>query len=62
MVEALQVPVPLDHQIACVARELAIRERCYPRWVEAGRMTRRDADRELVQLRAVLATLKGLEG
>src|SRR6478672_7720338 len=29
----------LEDQVACVRRELAMRERVYPRWVSEGRMT-----------------------
>lgn len=47
----------LGEQIACVSREIAMRERVYPRWVESGRMTQEKADQELATMRAVRATL-----
>lgn len=50
--------VTLIQQIASVAREIAIRERFYPYWVQNGKMTRAEADRELAAMRAVLETLK----
>lgn len=53
--------VTIERQIACVEREIALRRRAYPRWVSAGRMTQRDADRELAEMEAVLATLRGLK-
>lgn len=49
--------VSLADQIACVEREIAMRERVYPRWVQSERMTQEKADRELLTMRAVLATL-----
>lgn len=31
----------------CARRELAMRRRVYPKWVESGRMTQETADREI---------------
>lgn len=45
-------------QIACVARELAMRERVYPKFVASGRMTDDKAARELACMRAVLETIQ----
>lgn len=53
--------VPLAEQIWCVRREINMRERVYPRWVLARRMSQHQADRELAAMRAVLATLLELE-
>jgi hypothetical protein len=48
----------LDEQIACVSREIALRERVlYPKWGATGRMTKQEADRELVAMKAALGTL-----
>jgi hypothetical protein len=52
--------VSLDQQISCVKRELAIRERVYPQWVESGKMPVESMGRELRGMRAVLKTLEGL--
>lgn len=52
------LPVPLTSQIAEVEREIKQRERVYPRWVEAGKMPKATADRQIEVMRAVLATLK----
>jgi hypothetical protein len=52
--------VPLIEQIHCVEREIALRERAYPRWVKNGRMSAIEADRELARMRAVLDTLLDL--
>lgn len=40
---------------ACLVRELAMRRRVYGRWVEAGRMTRHEADHEIAAMEAILA-------
>lgn len=51
---------PLHEQIACVRREISMRERVYPRWVDAGKMTDAKASHELEVMRAVLVTLEEL--
>ncbi len=48
----------LPEQIACIKREIAMRERNYPKWVAAGRMKQAEADRELDRMRAVLNSLE----
>lgn len=53
--------IPLADQIACVRREIGMRERVYPKWVAAGRIKPDSADRELATMRAVLATLEALQ-
>jgi hypothetical protein len=53
--------VPIGQQIRCIARELALRRNCYPRWVKSGKMKQFEADRELESMEAVLETLKRLE-
>lgn len=53
--------VSLDDQIACVFRELRMRESVYARQVENRKMSRDVADRELSRMRAVLKTLEGLK-
>lgn len=53
-------PIPLTAQIACVEREIAMRERVYPRRVASGKLAQGKADQEIAAMRAVLATLKGL--
>jgi len=54
--------IPLKKQIQCVAREIKMRERCYPRWVRQGRMKEAEAQRELERMRAVLHTLQEVAG
>lgn len=50
--------VPIEAQIACVEREIKMRERVYPRWIEAKRMTQKKADEEIAAMRGVLETLR----
>jgi hypothetical protein len=52
--------VPIDAQLACAKRELALRERVYPRWTEAGKMPREQAAREIAAMRAICETLQEL--
>jgi hypothetical protein len=52
--------VALARQIACVRREIGLRERVYPRRVADGKMRQEQADTELACMRAVLTTLTSL--
>jgi hypothetical protein len=47
----------LDEQIACVTREIALREKVYPKWIETGRMTKQKAEHEIAAMKAALGTL-----
>lgn len=49
--------VPMTDQVACVNREIAMRERAYPKWVTAGRMTQKKAEQEIRAMKAVQETL-----
>lgn len=49
--------VTFDEMIKCLRRELAMRQRVYPRWVQQAKMKQRDADRELAAMQAVHDTL-----
>lgn len=51
----------IDEQIACVRREIAMRERVYPSWVARGKMKQEKADHETAAMRAVLRTLVDLQ-
>ena len=55
------VAIPLAEQIDEVLRELAMRGHAYPRWIEQGSMTQVQADRQVLRMKAVLATLKSLQ-
>lgn len=54
-------PPTLADQIACVEREIAMRYRVYPMWIEQRRMGQDKADREIRAMEAVLATLQGVK-
>ena len=54
-------PIGLQDQIACVAREIKMRKKVYPRWVGQGNMTQETADREIAVMTEVLGTLNRLE-
>jgi len=54
------LPITLDDQIAAVKREIAMRERVYPRQVFNRKMSQKTADRELALMRAILNTLTEL--
>jgi hypothetical protein len=58
--DASTMPITLGAQIACVEREIGMREHVYPRRVADGKMSQAKADDELAAMRAVLATLKGI--
>lgn len=50
----------LQEQMRCVEREIAMRERVYPRWVAMKKMTQIKADYELNCMKEVLATLESV--
>lgn len=56
----MPLEITLEQQIACVRRELALRQRVYPKWVSAGRMKQADADKELAAMQAVHDTLSAI--
>ena len=53
--------IHIDAQIACVKREIRMREQTYPRWVSSGKMKQEVADIETARMRAVLETLMEIE-
>lgn len=57
----VSAPAPLRDQIACVAREVALRRKVYRGFVASGRMKPEKAEHELACMEAVLATLQELE-
>jgi polyhydroxyalkanoate synthesis regulator phasin len=52
----------IERQIAEVKRELAMRRRVYPRFVETGRMTQQQAERFMADMEEVLQTLQLVQG
>jgi len=55
-------PITLAEQIACVRREILMRQRVYPARVNQRAMSQDKADRELAAMNAVLDTLLRLAG
>lgn len=60
MAAAVEMKIPLAAQLAEVRREIALRERVYPRWVAGGKVTQAGADAKLAAMRAVADTLAAL--
>jgi hypothetical protein len=48
----------LDHQIAEVRRELALRRNVYPKFVSAGKMKQAEAELCMARMEAALKTLE----
>lgn len=53
--------IPLEVQIACAKRELAMRKRVYPTFVAGKRLNKFKAEEEIAAMAAILATLEGLQ-
>jgi hypothetical protein len=51
-----------DEKRACIERELKMRRRVYPRWVENEKMTQAQADREIATMEAILADYPARQG
>jgi len=60
MTGQLFVNLKLDNaaKLACIEREIKMRERVYPRWVAAGKMSQEKADLELEVMRAIAEDYK----
>ena len=50
--------IPLELQIAEVAREIALRVAVYPRLISVGKLATAPAETQLARLRAALRTLR----
>lgn len=50
--------INIDDMIKCVEREIGMRERVYPRWIEQKKMSQEKADLEIRTMKAVLDQLK----
>ena len=49
--------ISIDQMIACVEREIGMREKHYPRWVKQKKIPQTTADQELARMRAVRGLL-----
>ena len=48
-------PVTRADKRACLEREIRMRRRVYPRFVQSGKLTQAEADREIDVMEAILA-------
>lgn len=46
-------PISLADMVACAEREVRMREKAYPRWVEQHKLTPKLADLELARMRSI---------
>ena len=60
MNEGTKPKVTLEEMVSCAERELAMRRRVYPRWVDSGKMSPGKADEETIRMEAIVAVLRGL--
>lgn len=51
----------IDEQIACAKRELAMRQRVYPSFVDRKKMTPDKAGHEIEAMRAIIKTLETIK-
>ena len=54
------LPISLAAQLAEVEREIKVRRRVYPRFVQNGQVSQETADRQLAVMEAVADTLRRL--
>ena len=45
--------IDLNDLLGCCRRELALRQRVYPKWVDKGTMTEKKAEKEIELMRSV---------
>ncbi len=50
--------ITIDEQIAEVKREIAMREKVYPKWIELGSLPKQKADFQILVMEAVLILLE----
>lgn len=55
-------PITRQQMLGCARRELAMRERVYPRWVQTGRMTQDESEREIATMAAIVRHFEGEGG
>lgn len=52
--------ITIDEQINEVKREIAMRQKVYPKWVESGSLPKPKADFQILAMEAVLVSLQDL--
>ena len=55
-------PITPADKRACLERELRMRRRVYPRFVQTGKLTQAEADREIAVMEAILADYPDAQG
>ncbi len=50
--------VTIDEQLAEVKREIAMRQKVYPKWIESGSLPKQKADFQILAMEAVLISLQ----
>lgn len=60
MNERTKPKVTLEEMATCAERELEMRRRVYPRWVDSGKMSPKKADEETLRMEAIVSVLRGL--
>lgn len=53
------MPITRQDMLGCARRELAMRQRAYPRFVQQGRMTADEATRETAIMGAIVQVFEG---
>ena len=53
--------ISIAEQITSVEREIRMREKVYPRWVERKKLSQAKADHEMAAMHAVLETLRKVQ-
>lgn len=53
--------IPIEEQIKEIKREIGMRERVYPRWIEQKKLKQVDAEHHMAAMRAALDTLREVE-
>jgi len=49
-------------KLKCIKRELAMRERAYPRWVQQNKITQNEANEQIAIMKEIQADYELLEG
>ncbi len=52
--------ITIDEQINEVKREIAMRQKLYPKWIEAGSLEKTKADFQILAMAAVLISLQAV--
>lgn len=53
--------IPIQDQVRCAQRELAMRLKVYPNSVQLRRMSQEQCDREIAAMSAIVATLQKVQ-